>query len=65
MPSLALLSLFCWRRMDTFGMQHKEAKEEERLSYMLAKQSYLTPPITVPILLPSLEKFGRTRVRVT
>ena len=31
----------------------------ERLSYMLAKQPYLTPPTTVPILLPSPEEYGR------
>lgn len=38
--------------MDAFVVEQKEAQEEqERLSYMLAKQLYLTPPIPVPILL--------------
>lgn len=49
---------------DTFVMQHKEGREEERLFYKLAKQSHLAPPITVPILLPSPEEAGE-RDRVT
>lgn len=39
--------------MDAFVTRQKEAQEEqERLSYMLAKQPYPTPP-SVPILLRS------------
>ena len=50
--------------MDTFVMQHKEAREEEGLSYKLAKQSHSAPPTTVCILLPSPEEAGE-RGRVT